>query len=417
MELKIRVPKLCSINQWIRIFAAFLTISFMVYGLIAYLPYHGILLWLLSFSVWFVFAYSGDAHFLGRFFRFGGMVILFYIILFLFDLANGNPLEALSNSYINTYVSLIMMVAFYCFYEKKVGEKETQILFDIVLIEESIKIPVCIKLFLSDPLVARRLMDPTIDNQDITYSGMAPSFTYVYFVLFLVLTLLPRIKKVDGIRKIWYSYVCVAGCLMILNGSFATATLMLILGIFLVLFAKNVKIVLGLSTIGILFVLLFSQIGAVFFRWLSSMWNFSSIVQKKLYQISMFIATGAAGESTMMDRLRRIQMCLDAINKHPLMGVYSMNVSDATNGGHTYWFDIFALFGLIRVFPLIAFYIGWFIKVVKARQISFGNKNVAVLVVVVISGFFNPTICEATAPIIFFLMPLADNWCREKSKI
>lgn len=394
---------------FIQCLCACLTISFMVFGLIAYLPYKGWMLWIGSFGMWGILACFRDQKFLLTFIYKARWLLVFSLMLLLFEIYTVGTLNSINSP----YIGIVMMYAFYIFYKNEGRIKGLETILLYFLIEQSIKIPICIYLFVNDPLIARRLMDPDIDGLDIPYNGMVPSFHYTYVVLFLILILIAFWSIMSKSMKVWSAYIIVSGCILVLVSGFATASILLLAGILSVLLIKDKRKLIGAFLITIIFTFFISDIFSSAFVWLSNEWILSDITSQKLGEVALYLATGSAGDSTMIDRFGRTGLSIDAFFDHPLLGIYQ--VADAQAGGHTYWFDIFAQFGVLRGFPLFMFYYGWAKEMVEKEIILISNKTFIPLLFIALSGFFNPTIDVPTVPIIFFILPLLNKVIKNKS--
>lgn len=245
------------------------------------------------------------------------------------------------------------------------------------------------------------LQDPTLGAfyRQLGIGG----FGYIYascFIFIAVSYLL--IRKSTGLSRRYkvVSFVSIlAISLMVYKASYATAVILVLVGLTLAMVVKNRRTFIVIMVLATFFLLLFPQelIGEILLKF-AGLFNDNSTLHTRFTQVAVSFLPDIGGFGT-ISRWSRYTISASTFLKHPFFGIYGSpgGVSDANSysviGGHSGWLDLLAFYGLFAGAPLffaIYFNIRKHMSFFK-DEIFYGSILVTSFLFVVL-GFINPNL-------------------------
>lgn len=246
-------------------------------------------------------------------------------------------------------------------------------------------------------------------NLDINAYGIA-SYSYIYGILYLILLLI--IKFFKNIKNNFRLNLCLillitSICLLII-AEFMISIILLILGLIIYYFkVDNFKKFIGLLSILILSMIIFSKPLSLGFKFLANhIDNYN--IQVRLDDISKMLTGDIENTIDLKERLNVYSESITTFIKHPLFGIgFKGKETKAIGiGGHSAILDEFAKFGLMGGSILILLFISCFKSFLslftkKSKKIYFICSLIYILFM-----FINTALFVTTIYFIWLIIPL-----------
>ena len=233
-----------------------------------------------------------------------------------------------------------------------------------------------------------------VDTELVDYrkAGIG-SFGFIYMLVFAIIATIGQFKTHKLASNVWTKvlllFFCVTGIKCIIDSTFTTALILLVVGILVVLLMKPNA---TKRNILICFVCLFVVLsaGQLLGSLLESLTLESDDVTIRLHEIGGLLKGEAGGENT-ESRFVHFTKSIECFIQYPLAGYNFAKHPVCTMGGHSEWVDMFAVYGLLGAVPLLATII------IKLRRTSHALRTKlqypffsVLLFIFIVFGFLDP---------------------------
>ena len=276
-------------------------------------------------------------------------------------------------------------------------------------------------ILLRDPNASRVVA--TAQRSPLDIISAVGGFEEVYGGVYAFCILLFFVRLMKGRRNKWKAagvgLMCLAGVFIVL-ASYATAILLLLLGVVMYFSSDNKYATILMITVAVIALVFHEPVG----QWImdaSERITFSQMLQKRVFNIGemykTFEATGTYGGEG--GRLNRMAISWQAFLNHPIFG--GTMWQDARTGGHSEFLDILGKYGLVGMGILITL----FGNIYKDLQVGLQNEDMkkccrTVFLLYIMTAVVNPALFAGQVLPILLILPLmpaaiADNDRRERN--
>ena len=260
-----------------------------------------------------------------------------------------------------------------------------------------------------------------VDTEFVDYrkAGIG-SFGFIYMLVFSLIAIVGKIKtrtlRTNKWLKVLLLFFCIAGIKCIVDSTFATALILLVVGTLVVLLMQPNA---TKRNVLICFLCLFVVIsaGQLLGSFLEGLTLESEDVTIRLHEIGSLLKGEAGGENT-ESRFVHFRKSVECFLQYPLTGYNFAKVPVCTMGGHSEWIDIFAVYGLLGAVPLLA------TIVIKLRRTAMAVRTKlqypffsVLLFIFIIFGFVDPFLRLYHLGFVMFLLIPGISCLGKTSKI
>lgn len=238
------------------------------------------------------------------------------------------------------------------------------------------------------------------------------SFGFINSLIFISLALLYlALKEITQVKN-YYRIVAMSSfvliILTIITASFAITLTMTFIGIILVIFVRNKKSLVLVTTLSAIFILVFPNafFGDVFFK-ISDIFSNYAILREKFIDVAESFMYAAEWQT--FYRLRLYLSSLQTFLQHPCFGIYGPfgNPYSGVVGGHSGWLDLMAFYGLFASIPLFsAIYMNFRKLRVYFKTSNYFGFILVIQLLFITFGFVNPIVYVSEMGfVLFFIIP------------
>lgn len=294
------------------------------------------------------------------------------------------------------YISMVMLFFLpYYMFKFYINRNETDFIGKIAIVAIVFMIIGCLTssyyTYLNPNIM--KTISQSLDTEYVEYRKVGiGSFGFVYMTMLAIIAAIGELKRKSNMpryMKVSILIFVIIGIKCMIDSTFTTSLLLLIVGIILVLLtnkkipALNIPIyLLALVTV----FLLSSYLG----EFLSNIKLESADVTVRLNEIGHFLMGDDLGTHT-SGRVDYFWKSIECFLNYPLLGYNFVANPEFSIGGHSEWVDILAVYGLIGGIPLIAtivYKLKYISRTVKSK-ISNSYYGITIFVFVIF-GFIDP---------------------------
>lgn len=361
-----------------------LCISWINGGFFSKIPLFGFFAFIAIFAMWFIMAISNTGYKL----TVDNVWLYIYVAVILLSSVFLTPFLN-KHTYLVVYLLIISM--FSAYYTRSGLAQERRVIWTFYLVEICAICVVSTFLCALNPNIARMYAGGMGENMEVGNYLLA-EFGMIYTLPLIIVFFVFSYPKLANKKLAWTIFPMFI-CLYFVN--FATALFILILFLLVAFLAKKPVTICFLLGVSVLLFVIFRFEIADFCRNLASMNFLGKFVSYKLINIADTIngVTVYQDSNTLNMRIDYTTDALRVFKNHPLLGIYGINAFAEERillRDHNVWFDALAYFGVIRIFPYIAFIIKWYKNVQKRTKHRLVYPVAYVTIIWVMYGFLNP---------------------------
>ncbi len=308
----------------------------------------------------------------------------------------------------NAYIMLFLFLIY--LFLKRLENKKTNIIYMVVIIGFVFTYIYSIVKLIRDPLLSRKAASAQAVEENVDVLGAVGGFDTVYGSLLVMCVLLYIAKSANkAMKKIFTISVIAICCVFLVMASYGTALVLMVLLFALWIFQKNRWMGFLIIIAGIFLVVFRENIGLLISR-LSEHITYSSTLSQKVDQIGEILQTGEstgtlAGEE---GRLARMGWSWNAFKEYPIFGGFGK--SDVQIGCHSELFDTFGRFGIVGAISLFTF-LGLVFRDIYAGMKTTAGKKCCLICMILYGAvmILNPALYTQQLLPIFVLLPLYEK--------
>ena len=249
------------------------------------------------------------------------------------------------------------------------------------------------------------------DRADTIYWSLrgVGGYGMVYSIVIMIPILIYILKNIRFRNKfqtalVWVNLILSVA--LILMAGYSLALLISVIGIFFILLYKQrgldsfLKVLLAVIALLIVYILFRND----FLNWIVDITKGSMYERKVVDIINSMMENQSTG--TLEARMVRYQLSWETFIEHPIFGCFIQGSNDV--GGHSYFLDMFARFGLLGGLSFLYLVIAPLVKMFRSNRNP--SMYLTAIVQVLVLGFTN-NFSAAMAPILYLLPLAVDQYC------
>lgn len=238
-----------------------------------------------------------------------------------------------------------------------------------------------------------KTISQALDTEFVEYRKVGiGSFGFIYMTMLMLIALIGQWKRRQKM-PVWMHILTivffVAGVKCIIDSTFTTALLLLVVGALLILITSRKNPLFNVITyilILVAVILLDRAIGT----YLANVTLPSRDVTIRLNEIGQFLLGEEAGEN-MESRQYYLTRSFQCFARYPLLGYNFAATPEISSGNHSQWIDMFAIYGLIGGIPLLATIVTKLRRTAEHAKKEIGYPYFGVvLFIFIVYGFLDP---------------------------